>query len=112
MTVLLDRKTIEGLISMEESLEMVGRAFGELTSGTALMPQRLAMTLPAVKGWAAFMPAFMSGMGALGVKAVTVYGENPTKFNMPSTLGTTILLDPQTGKPPCIMDAGYLTAIR
>src|SRR5437867_8507840 len=97
---------------MEESLEMVGRAFGELTSGTALMPQRLAMTIPQVKGWCAFMPAYMNAMGALGVKAVTVYGDNPTKHNLPSTLATTILLDPETGKPLCIMDGGYLTAIR
>jgi ornithine cyclodeaminase/alanine dehydrogenase len=43
---------------------------------------------------------------------VTVYKDNPGKHNLPTTIGTVLLQDPATGKVTCIMDGGYLTAIR
>jgi ornithine cyclodeaminase/alanine dehydrogenase-like protein (mu-crystallin family) len=51
-------------------------------------------------------------MGALGAKVVTVYKNNPEKFNIATVLGTIILLDEKTGAPIAIMDGGYLTAMR
>ncbi|MFW6194960.1 MAG: ornithine cyclodeaminase family protein, partial [Chloroflexota bacterium] len=50
--------------------------------------------------------------GALGIKAVTVYKDNPKKHNMPTTLATIIVMDPNTGKALAVMDGGFLTAVR
>ena len=58
------------------------------------------------------MPAYLKETGALACKVVTVYKNNPTKHKMPTTIGKVLLQDPQTGDVICIMDGGYLTAVR
>lgn len=112
MALLLDRTTIRELLTMEECIDLVEKAFAELSGGTAVMPQRIAVAYPEQNGWYAFMPAQLKGMGALGIKAVTVYPQNPAKHNLPSTLATIILLDARTGQAVSVMDGGYLTAMR
>jgi ornithine cyclodeaminase/alanine dehydrogenase len=58
------------------------------------------------------MPAYLQEMGALACKVVTVYKNNPKRFNMPVIFGKVLLQDPDTGDVICIMDGGYLTAVR
>jgi alanine dehydrogenase len=58
------------------------------------------------------MPAYLKTGGSLGVKAVTVYKENPTKFDLPTTIGTILVQDNQTGEVVAVMDGGFLTAAR
>ena len=73
MALLLGRQTIQNLLDMEKMIEILEQAFGELSSGSAVMPQRTAVADGDVNGWYAFMPAQLKKMGALGVKSVTVY---------------------------------------
>lgn len=112
MSLLLDRATIQGLVTMEDMVNILEEAFSELVSGTAVMPQRTAEIDADVNGWYAFMPAQLKKMGALGIKAVTVYKDNTTKHGLPVTLATIILMDSETGKTISVMDGGYLTAMR
>ncbi len=112
MSLLLDRETIRGLVTMDEAVELLERAFTELVKGTSVMPQRVAVTDADHNGWYAFMPAQLKEMGALGIKAVTVYKENPSKHRLPSTLATIILLDGNTGQALSVMEGGYITAMR
>jgi ornithine cyclodeaminase/alanine dehydrogenase len=51
-------------------------------------------------------------MKALACKVVTVYKNNPSKHNLPTIIGKVLLQDPGSGDVKCIMDGGYLTAIR
>ena len=39
MALLLDRTTIQGLLDMDKMIEILEQAFGELASGSAVMPQ-------------------------------------------------------------------------
>jgi alanine dehydrogenase len=112
MALLLSRADVQELLSMEEAIALVEQAFVELVNGTAWMPQRTAVTDPAHNGWVAFMPAHLKGMGALGVKAVTVYKDNPGRYRLPTTLATITLMDAETGRAVAVMDGGYLTAVR
>ncbi|MCI0440349.1 MAG: ornithine cyclodeaminase family protein [Chloroflexi bacterium] len=112
MALLLNRETIRGLLTMEDTIRILEQAFAELAEGTSIMPQRTAVSDPEKNGWYAFMPAQLKKMGALGVKAVTVYKDNPAKHNLPSTLATIILMDSDTGKATAVMDGGYITAMR
>ena len=80
MALLLDRQTIEGLLDMDKMIEILEQAFGELSTGSAIMPQRTAVADADVNGWYAFMPAQLKSMGALGVKSVTVYKDNPARL--------------------------------
>jgi ornithine cyclodeaminase/alanine dehydrogenase len=58
------------------------------------------------------MPAYLKEMKALACKVVTVYKNNPSQHNLPTTIGKLLLQNPDTGEVICIMDAGYLTAVR
>ncbi|MFH1161572.1 MAG: hypothetical protein V1733_11615 [bacterium] len=51
-------------------------------------------------------------MKALACKVVAVYKDNPARHNLPTTIGKVLLQDPETGEVVCIMDGGYLTAVR
>ena len=112
MALLLNRETIQGLLTMSDTMALLERAFGELAAGDAVMPARTVMADPANNGWYAFMPAHLKDMGTIGIKAVTVFKDNPAKFDMPSTLASIILLDVQTGNTISVMDGGFITAMR
>jgi len=112
MALLLDRATIQRLLDMDTAIEILERAFGELAGGSAVMPQRTAVADADVNGWYGFMPAQLKGMGALGIKAVTVYKDNPATRGIPATLATILMMDSQTGQTVAVMDGGYITAVR
>jgi len=110
MTLLLSRSDVTQVLDMADCIDVVEKAFAELASGTADLPVRIAIT--PTGGWAAYMPAYLKGLGALACKVVTVYKSNPSKHHLPTTIGKVLLQDPETGDVVCIMDGGYLTAVR
>ena len=112
MTRLLSRQDVEKVLTMSDVIDILEKAFKDYATGNAIMPQRTPIAASDHGGVALFMPAYLKGMGALGAKVVTVYKDNPSKFNLPTVLGTIILLDEKTGAPIAIMDGGYLTAMR
>ena len=112
MALLLSRGDVQKLLNIEDAINVVEKAFGELAAGTAEMPDRTVLIDPEVGGWIAFMPAYLKSSGALGAKAVTVYKQNPDKFGLPTTLATIVLLDQNSGQTVSVMDGGFLTAIR
>jgi len=113
MTLLLSKDDVASVLTMEDCLAAVENAFGELARGAAVMPQRAVIKVEGQGGLFLGMPAFIGGdLNALGLKVVTVYPDNPSKHDLPTTLGTLMLCDPATGKAVAIMDAGYLTAVR
>lgn len=113
MALLLSRKDVEAVLTMEECLKAVEGAFGELARGKAIMPQRALIGIAEHQGVFLGMPAYIGGdTKALGLKVVTVYPQNPTKHKLPTIFGTLMLCDPATGQAIAIMDAGYLTAVR
>jgi ornithine cyclodeaminase/alanine dehydrogenase-like protein (mu-crystallin family) len=100
------------VLSISDTIDILEDAFADLSNENANMPQRTPISTPDHEGLALFMPAYLKGMGALGAKVVTVYKNNPAKYNLATVLGTIILLDEKTGTPIAIMDGGYLTAMR
>jgi ornithine cyclodeaminase/alanine dehydrogenase-like protein (mu-crystallin family) len=112
MTRLLSRSDVMSVLEMDDTITILESAFRDLATGNAVMPQRTPIAVPEHTGLALFMPAYLKGMGALGAKVVTVYKDNPAKYDMATVLGTIILLDDKTGAPVAIMDGGYLTAMR
>jgi ornithine cyclodeaminase/alanine dehydrogenase len=95
---------------MKDCMSVVEQAFAELSDGTAILPLRIGITLP--DGVSLYMPAYLKKMEALACKVVTVYKNNPSKHDLPTTIGKVLLQDPTTGDVVCIMNGGYLTAVR
>lgn len=110
MPLVLTRDNVISLLDMNECITAVEKAFAELSNGTAVLPLRINIT-PA-GGLSLYMPAYLKEMKALVCKVVTVYKHNPVKYNLPVTIGKLLLQDPGSGEVLCIMDAGYLTAVR
>ncbi len=118
MPLLLARRDVEQVLTMKDAIEAVEEGFRQLALGNVTMPQRTAIRMPAQHGLHLGMPAYIAAPegsgsgGALALKAVTVYPDNPARFNLATTLGTLLLHDPRSGALLAIMDAGYLTAMR
>ena len=113
MTLLLSRNDVTRLLTMEDAIAAVEQAFCQLARGNVLMPQRTVIRVAAHSGTHLGMPAYIGGeMDALALKVVTVYAQNPAKYQMPTTIGVLVLSDPRTGAPLAVMDASYLTAMR
>ena len=110
MALLLTRDNVMTVLDMSGCMEVVEKAFAELARGTAVLPLRINITPP--DGLALYMPAYLKEMGALACKVVTIYKKNPELFGMPTTIGKVLLQNPETGEVICIMDGGYLTAVR
>ncbi|MHA2295167.1 MAG: ornithine cyclodeaminase family protein [Candidatus Hodarchaeales archaeon] len=110
--LILSRKDVESVLNMKDTIEVMKSAFSELSEGTAILPQRIVIPAEEQKGLSLYMPAFLPKTGSLAVKVVTVFKKNPEKYDLPTTLGKVLLQDINTGDVICIMDGGYLTAMR
>lgn len=110
MALLLTREDVQKVLNMKDCIEVVENAFAELSNGTAILPLRNNIVAP--DGLSLYMPAYLKEMGALACKVVTVYKNNPEKHNLPTTIGKVLLQNPDTGEVICIMDGGFLTAVR
>ncbi len=108
--LLLNRKDVMSVLKMKDCMEVVEKAFVEFTRGTADLPLRVNIKPP--DGLSLYMPAYLKELGSLACKVVTVYKNNPSKYNLPVITGKVLLQDPNTGDVICIMDGGYLTAVR
>jgi ornithine cyclodeaminase/alanine dehydrogenase len=95
---------------MKDCMNVVEKAFAELSNKTCILPLRIGITPP--DGLALYMPAYLKESQALACKVVSVYKNNPSKYNLPTTIGKVLLQNPETGDVICIMDGGYLTAVR
>jgi alanine dehydrogenase len=110
MTLILNKSDVASVLTMKDCMNAMEMAFSEMAQGTVILPLRTAITPP--DGLSLYMPAYLKKMEALACKVVTVYKNNPSKHNLPTTIGKVLLQDPATGDVICIMNGGYLTAVR
>ena len=108
--LLLTRYEVMKVLEMSDCMDIIEKAFAELASGTAVLPLRINITPP--DGLALYMPAYLKEIGALACKVVSIYKNNPIKYNLPTTIATVFLQNIETGDVICTMDGGYLTAVR
>lgn len=107
----LTREDVRRLVPMADAVELMKGAFAELSAGRTASPLRTVIPVPEANGDALFMPARVPSMGALGLKVVAVFPENPAR-GLPTIHALVCLLDPETGQPLAIMDGTFLTALR
>jgi ornithine cyclodeaminase/alanine dehydrogenase-like protein (mu-crystallin family) len=98
-------------LSMPDAIRAMREAFVRISDGTARVPLRSHLDLPESNGVALFMPGFLPGSDTLGIKIVTLFGDNPRK-DLPLIHALMVLLDGKTGAPLAVIDGETLTAIR
>lgn len=109
-TLLLGRKDLEKILTMELAIPAVEAAFAAHGRGEALMPPKLYLPLPKHGGDFRAMPAYLDG--AAGVKWVNMHPENPKRHGLPAVMGVYVLSDPETAAPLAVLDGTLLTAFR
>jgi alanine dehydrogenase len=98
---------------MKETIEIVEEAFKQFALKNTIMPLRTCLNIEQFNGQFLSMPAYIGGnMNSLGLKVVTVYKQNPIKYELPTILATIQLHDPKTGELLALMDGTYITAMR
>jgi len=75
--LVLSEKEVRRLIDIEELIQALERAHVQFSTGKAVMPVRLVVPLPEIKGRITSMPAYLGADKALGMKVVTYFPENP-----------------------------------
>ena len=139
---IISRDEIVSLITMEDAIDAMRKAFGAMCAGRVEMPVRVG--LGGGRGTTLFMPARLgpeqsgpaqpgaqgkygspgAGRGGdeEGMEGLATAGERGAKIvsifpenrsrGLPSISGVVLMLDDETGMPTALMDAGELTAIR
>lgn len=108
---LLTRSDVQRALSMREAVEIIKRAFAELSTGKAESPLRAAVAQPKHDGVTLFMPAYLGESDALAVKIASIHNRNPER-GLPRINALVVAIDPATGQPLAAMEGGYLTALR
>ncbi len=108
---LLNRSEVQRALSMCEAIEVIKRAFAELSTGNAKSPLRTSVALPNHDGLTLFMPACLGESDALAIKIASIHHRNPER-GLPRIHAVALAIDPATGKPLAVMEGGYLTALR
>ena len=106
MVLLLTKEDVMSVLDMKDCIDVLDKAFRELSNGTAVLPLRIGIR-PS-DGLALYMPAYLGEMNSLACKVVTVYKDNPTKHGLPTTIGKVLLQDPRTGNVECIISYNSL----
>lgn len=112
MVLYLTQSDVEQVLDMKTTIEVVERGFREMGSGRVEMPTRIYLHFERHNGVLIAMPAYIQALDAAGVKIVTVYPDNPSKYNLPSVVARIVLTDPSNGQPLAIMDGTYITTLR
>ena len=113
MPLILNKNEIESILSMKETIEIVEEAFKQFALKNTIMPLRTCLNIEQFNGQFLSMPAYIGGnMNSLGLKVVTVYKQNPIKYELPTIIATIQLHDPKTGELLALMDGTYITAMR
>jgi len=109
----LNEKEIKQLVTAEQVLNLVETALAGYAKGDSVNPVKLHLPFyPIYEGYLNSMPSFTKSSNLAGVKLVSVYKNNPSKYHIPATLGTIVLHHPETGVPYAIMGGTYITDIR
>jgi alanine dehydrogenase len=110
--LLLTKREIEPTLSMPEVMNVVELAFREKGLGYVQMPPKIYLLYTKYNGDLRVMPSYIERLDISAVKVINAHPDNQTKYDLPTVMGTIILIDPRNGAPLAIMDGTYITAMR
>ena len=103
---------VKALLTPDEARKLMRTAFEALALKAVSMPPRVFVKADRFHGSVAFMPAYVEPLDALGMKAIALFADNPSKFSLPTILGSMLLFEAHTGRTLALIDAGPLTTTR
>ncbi len=107
----LTEDEVESLLTMDEAIVAVERAFYDHGMGLTQMPPKSYLYFSRYNGDLRTMPAYLEGQDLAGVKIVNVHTRNQ-EIGLPTVMALLVLNSSKTGAPLAIMGATYLTSMR
>jgi alanine dehydrogenase len=111
-TRVLGMQDIARAVSMRDAIEVQRTAFAALAAGRVTATPNTWLRLPDQerrRGWLKILAGHEAGTGALGVKVLARFADNPPGANLGSLI---MLFDDENGFPVAIMDGVLITALR
>jgi len=110
--LVLNSLQIKQLLPIVDCVELMADALSALARDEVHQPLRTIVRPPNARGLLGLMPAYRSGeRGAFGLKAITVFPENPS-HGKDAHQGAVTLFSRETGELLALMNASEITAIR
>lgn len=109
--LLLTKKEIESVFSMEEAIAAVKEAFVLFSAKESQVPLRTQIPAAANRGTFLFMPAYAEKLEAASLKVVNIFPENAQQ-GLPSAPAEVLLMDGKTGLITALLDGTYVTQLR
>jgi len=109
--LILNGNEVQGLLSMEEVIEYVEKAFKEKGENRVQMPPKIYLYFERYKGDLRAMPAYLNSLDIAGIKIVNSHPNNKGK-GLPTVMAVIELVDPKSGSPLAIMDGTLITSFR
>lgn len=103
---------MKDLLTPADARRLMRTAFEALARKAVSMPPRTFVRADRFKGSVAFMPAYVETLDAMGMKAIALFADNPSRFSLPTILGSMLLFEAATGRTLALIDAGPLTTTR
>lgn len=108
----LSETDVAHLLTMDDTLVMVEKAFGLHGQGKVQLPPKVYLDFKPFGGDLRAMPVYIQGKyPAAGVKIVNSNSLNPDQ-GLPAVAGIVVYNDPRTGMPLGVFAAGTLTSLR
>ena len=107
----LTNDDVKSLLTVKDAIEAVEQSFREVASGRVKM-NRSYIDITHHEGTYLSMASYLQGANKLGIKIVTAYKNNPSRFNLPTIMATVILYRPETGERIAMMDGAHITSMR
>ena len=108
---MLSSDDVKNCLNMNEAIDVMRDAFVQLSSGEAIVPQRIHIEIPEKNAVSLFMPVYLPKINLTGIKVVSVGNDNKEK-GLPLIHGLVLIVDATSGIPLAMMDGAYLTALR
>jgi len=107
----LSKETIKKILTIEEAIPAVRKAFIQLSSGKVNVPLRLHLDIPEFEGVELIKPVYSPQSKKTGIKVISLFKRNAER-KLPYSHALMLLMDGETGIPLALMDADYLTVVR
>jgi ornithine cyclodeaminase len=110
--LVLSETDVKQCLDMTACLAVNRRALRVIATGDAIVPTRLGIRYGDTDDWSLFKPAALPSTSHLGIKVVSVRGDNPSKYDLPQVPATILHMNYTTGVVEAVVAGTYLTAAR
>ncbi|HSJ90147.1 MAG TPA: hypothetical protein VK909_23245, partial [Anaerolineales bacterium] len=111
--LILNAEDVRRALPMEQAIAAMKDAYASLSSGMAVVPLRIQLSIPHTQALSLFMPAFVHSPSgnALAIKVVSLFPTNPAR-GLAYIQAAVLVFDAETGQAIALLEGSSLTAIR